>query len=227
MQETVLNFIFKVSCNISCLCNGSFLSNTVCNTFLDVKEPNGMLSFFFLFTMRIKRKKGNHTNQISPSCFVVLVTLFPHQPIWDVTNVNGIKICQLLHAVTENKSRCQCVTPSQPTGRPRPAPDWVFFLNSVAKVDVWRVNRATEPKQNKTWVEIQATNMCFQSGHSQHPTGFLFNSTQLLPYRKIRACFFSPWKVLVLVVILVAFVVFCMVCSLSAWSQVIIVSICS
>lgn len=46
---------------------------------------------------------------------------------------------------------------------------------------------------------------------------------------KLEPVFFFPpsWKVLVLVVILVVFVVFCMVYLLSAWSQVIIVSICS
>ncbi len=28
--------------------------------------------------------------------------------------------------------------------------------------------------------------MCFQSGHSQHPTGFLFNSTQPLPAAELE-----------------------------------------
>lgn len=52
----------------------------------------------------------------------------------------------------------------------------------------WCVNKA-KTEQN-LWAEIRATNMCFQSGHSQHPTGFPFSSTQPPPRRRIRACLF-------------------------------------
>lgn len=35
--------------------------------------------------------------------------LFPCWPMWDVTKVNWIKICQVQHTATENKSCCHCV----------------------------------------------------------------------------------------------------------------------
>lgn len=142
-----------------------------------------------VFTMQIK-------NQSIQGKYCPSGLLFsPHslsQPVWDVTWKNWIKS-------VESNAQCLKTTvfvivlhgsgnySSQPTSLTLES---MFY--SFTETDVWCVNRATEPKQNKTFeLEIQATNMCFQSGHSQHPTGFHFNFTQQLPCCKITLLFLS------------------------------------
>lgn len=114
------------------------------------------------------------------------------------------KVCEIQHTVTENKSCCHCV---QPTSRPLQTLDLIFEHVSWSWCMMCQREHWAKTEQN-LWVEIQETNMCFQSGHSQHPPGFLFTFTQPLPRRKITSCF-SPLTVLdVLVLVVTVQVVF-------------------
>lgn len=67
-----------------------------------------------------------------------------------------------------------------------PSDTWFSFLNSFTEVDVWCVNRVTEPKQNKTFEFISKRPTCaFNLDTPSTPRAFFFSFTQLLPCRKI------------------------------------------
>lgn len=68
MQETVLNFIFKVSCNISCLCVMGRFCQTVCNTFPDQKSQNLCYPFFLYDADKKKKSKPHKSNIIVLLC---------------------------------------------------------------------------------------------------------------------------------------------------------------
>lgn len=152
-----------------------------------------ILFVFSFFSLRCGQN-GKILNQISCfSWFVVLFTLFPYQPIWDVTNVNGIKICRLLHAVTENKSRCHCVTRAQPASRPRPA------LNSNSKFLIVLLRLmydvSIEPlSQNRTKPESRSKRptCAFNLDTPSTPRAFFSIPLNCCHAEKLEPVFFPP-----------------------------------
>lgn len=80
----------------------------------------------------------------------------------------------------------------QPTSSPHWTLDSIF--HSFTQVDVWRVSRATEPKQSETFESRPQQPACaFNLDTPSTPTGFLCSFTLLLPCCK-KIDLFSPLK---------------------------------
>lgn len=213
MQETVLRFIFKVLCNISHVCNGVTTQYAMLRTFLKI--------IFY----SVDKKNSSPTLQISSSWFYVLSILFPYQLIRDVTTVNWIKSVRFSTQWLKTKATVIVLHESGNYSAHQSSPRTLDLIFIVLLRLMDDVSIATEPKQNKTFESRSKLPTCaFNLDTPSTPRAFFSLS--------LNCCIFYFSSQIVVEVMLavvksMVFVLLYMVCLLSAWSQVILISICS
>ena len=120
--------------------------NTVCNTFLYQRNYKKKLFFLSSLFYNMDTKKIIISNYTSNVVLLVCCLLFPYQPKW--TCIEGEPSNSPTHSNWRQKQLSLCYM-SQETIQARPTSR---TLDSIfTEVDVWCVNRAAEPKQNKTF----------------------------------------------------------------------------
>lgn len=169
---------------------------------------------FFLsslcYNMDKKKKISNHKSNV---LLLVCCLLFPYQPTW--TCIEGEPSNSPTHSDWRQKQLSSCYM-SQETIQPRPTSR---TLDSIfTEVDVWCVNRAAEPKQNKTF-QLWPT-CAFNLDTPSTPWAFFSVSLNCCHAADLETFFFFLKKyVLVLFVpVMVSFVcLFYLVYLLSGW----------
>lgn len=149
-----------------------YFTYTVCNGLLlhSMQHKNTLL-FFAFFTMWMKNI--SQTDQISSFWFVFLSVLFPTNLRCNISELN--KICKVQLTVIENKSRCRWVTWVRKLFSPPVCPHQTLnsiIFHSFTEVDVWCVNRATEPKQNNFELRSKQPTCVFNLDTPSTPRAF-------------------------------------------------------